>query len=232
MRRVEGRHQRREGEEAVRKSETRLAEAQRLAHLGGWEWDVQADKISWSDEVYRIYGLPPQSTAPSYERFMTIVHPDDRMRLRRTIDEALNGSEPYDVEHRVVRPDGKVRVVHRRAEVVRGEGGEPLRMIGTVHDITERKEAEERLRAAEERYRTVVEEQTELVCRFLPDLTLTFVNEAYCRYFGGDPRNIHRQQLHRAGAGRGSRLLRRTSRLAQSGPPQEDGGTQGPEGRW
>jgi diguanylate cyclase (GGDEF)-like protein/PAS domain S-box-containing protein len=175
---------RKEAEEAVRKSEARLAEAQRLAHLGGWEWDVRTGEISWSDEVYRIYGLPPQSVAPSYERFMEVVHPDDRELVRSTIDEALDGSSPYEVEHRIVRPGGEIRVVHRRAEVVCREGGEPLRMIGTVHDITERKRAEERLKKAEQRFRSVVEEQTELVCRFLPDLTLTFANEAYRRYFG------------------------------------------------
>ncbi len=182
--------ERREDEEAVRRSEASLAEAQRLAHLGGWEWDVRTDEISWSDEVYRIYGFAPHEVVPGFERFMEIVHPDDRELVRKTIDEALDGSGPYDVEHRVLRPDGEVRVVHRRAEVVRGEGGEPLRMVGTVHDITERKEAEERLREAEERYRTVVEEQTELVCRFLPDFTLTFVNEAYCRYFGSEPEEL------------------------------------------
>jgi diguanylate cyclase (GGDEF)-like protein/PAS domain S-box-containing protein len=182
--------ERREAEEAVRKSETRLAEAQRLAHLGGWEWDVRADEITWSDEVYRIYGLEPQSSVPSYEGFMAVVHSDDKNRVRKTIDEALDGSGPYDVEHRVVRPDGEVRAVHRQAKVVRGERGEPLRMIGTVHDITERKEAEERLRATEERYRQVVEAQTELVCRFLPDFTLTFANDAYCRYFGEEPEEL------------------------------------------
>jgi len=182
--------ERRESEEAVRRSETRLAETQRLAHLGGWEWDVWTDEITWSDEVYRIYGLEPQSSVPSFESFMNVVHPGDKGRVRRTIDEALEGSEPYDVEHRVVRPDGEVRVVHRQAEVVRGGGGEPLRMIGTVHDITGRKEAEKRLREAEERYRTVVEEQAELVCRYLPDLTVTFVNDAYCRYFGRTPEEI------------------------------------------
>ncbi len=182
--------ERREAEEAVRKSEARLAEAQRLAHLGGWEWDVQTDEISWSDEVYRIYGLKPQSVVPSFDRFMEVVHPDDRNLVRTIIDEALDGGRPYDVEHRVVRPDGEVRVVHRRAEVVRGEGGVPLRMIGTVHDITERKVAEQRLRETEERYRTVVEQQTELVCRFLPDLTLTFANGAYCRYFGQEPKEL------------------------------------------
>ncbi len=137
--------ERREAEEAVRKSEARLAEAQRLAHLGGWEWDVRTDEISWSDEVYRIYGFAPQSFVPSFERFMEIVHPDDRGRIEAVIDDALNDHSPYDLKHRIVRPDGEVRWAHRRAKVVRGEGGVPLRMVGTVHDITERKALEERL---------------------------------------------------------------------------------------
>ncbi|MEJ7843381.1 MAG: PAS domain S-box protein [Rubrobacter sp.] len=131
--------ERKEAEEAVRRSEARLAEAQRVAHLGSWEWDVRTGKISWSDEVYRIYGLVPQEFAPSVERFMEVVHPDDREPLERVVNGALHEQKPYELEHRIVRPDGEVRVVHRQAEVVRGEGGEPLKVVGTVHDVTERK---------------------------------------------------------------------------------------------
>jgi diguanylate cyclase (GGDEF)-like protein/PAS domain S-box-containing protein len=134
-----------QAEEAVRRSEARLAEAQRLARLGGWEWDVQTDEISWSDEVYRIYGLAPQSVVPSFQRFMEVVHPEDRRLIEGVISGVINAQRPYDLEHRIIRPDGEVRWVHRRAEVVRGEGDEPLRMVGTVHDITERKALEERL---------------------------------------------------------------------------------------
>ena len=134
-----------QAEEAVRRSEARLAEAQRLARLGGWEWDVQTDEVSWSDEVYRIYGFAPQEFVPSLRHFMEVVHPDDRGLIEGVIDGALNGQRPYDLEHRIIRPDGEVRWVHRRAEVVRGEAGDALRMVGTVHDITERKALEERL---------------------------------------------------------------------------------------
>ncbi|CAA9469742.1 MAG: diguanylate cyclase/phosphodiesterase (GGDEF & EAL domains) with PAS/PAC sensor(s) [uncultured Rubrobacteraceae bacterium] len=137
--------ERKEAEEAVQRSATRLAEAQRLAHLGGWEWDIRTGEISWSDEAYRIYGLSPQELVPSFERFMEIVHPDDRELLEGVINGALDGHRAYDVEHRIVRPGGEVRVVHRQAGVVRGEGGEPLRMVGTVHDVTERKTLEGQL---------------------------------------------------------------------------------------
>jgi diguanylate cyclase (GGDEF)-like protein/PAS domain S-box-containing protein len=136
---------RREAEESLKRSEASLAHTQRLAHLGGWEWNVETDEVSWSEEVYRIYGLAPRSVVPTFERLMGLVHPEDRELVKRAIDEALYGGKPYEVEHRVVRPDGEVRVVHRRAEVARGEGGEPLRMVGTVHDITERKVLEQRL---------------------------------------------------------------------------------------
>ncbi len=179
-----------EAEEAVRKGEARLAEAQRLAHLGGWEWDVQTDEVSWSDEVYRIYGLAPQSFAPSLDRFMELVHPDDRNRVRKTIDEALDGSGPYDVEHRVVRPDGEVRAVHRRAEVVRDEGGEPLRMIGTVHDVTERKRAEEALRESEEKYRTLVEAVQEGIGFVDAEERITYCNRAYADIFEATPQGL------------------------------------------
>jgi diguanylate cyclase (GGDEF)-like protein/PAS domain S-box-containing protein len=137
--------ERKEAEEALRRSEASLAEAQRIAHVGSWEWDLTTDEIHWSDETFRIYGFEPQQFVPTFERLVEVVHPADREILRQNVDGALHGVEPYDFEHRIVRPHGEVRVVHRQAEVVRDESGEPLRMVGTVHDITERKALEEQL---------------------------------------------------------------------------------------
>jgi diguanylate cyclase (GGDEF)-like protein/PAS domain S-box-containing protein len=137
--------ERRKNEEALRRSEAGLAEAQRMAHLGNWEWNIKTGEVWWSEEVFRIYGFEPREFTPSLERLMDVVHPDERELLRQKIEGALYAGEPYDFEHRVVRPDGEVRVVHRRAEVLRDEEGEPLRMIGTVHDVTERKALEEQL---------------------------------------------------------------------------------------
>jgi len=154
--------ERKESEEIVRRSEARLAEAQRLAHLGGWEWDVRTGEISWSDEVYRIYGLTPQEFVPSFGKFIEIVHPEDRETLAEIINGALGGHKPYDVEHRIVRPDGEVRWLHRRAETIRSEAGEPLRMVGTVHDVTERKALEGQLE-----YRVLHDPLTDLPNRTL-----------------------------------------------------------------
>ena len=137
--------ERKRTEEALRESEARLGEAQRIAHIGSWEWDVKIDKLYWSNEVFRIYGFAPQEFVPTFAKLMEVVHPDDRELLRTKRDAALHRGEPYDFEHRIVQPSGVGRVIHSRAEVVRGEEDEPLRMVGTIHDITERKALEEQL---------------------------------------------------------------------------------------
>jgi diguanylate cyclase (GGDEF)-like protein/PAS domain S-box-containing protein len=137
--------ERKEAEEALRRSKASLAESQRIAHLGTWEWDVVTGEVVWSEETFRIYGFEPNAFIPTFQMLVEVVHPDDKSILKAAIDDALAGIRPYDFEHRIVRPDGEERWVHRQAEVVRAEGGEPLRMIGTVHDITERKVLEERL---------------------------------------------------------------------------------------
>src|ERR687893_1943241 len=133
---------RKKAEEKLRRGEASLAEAQRLAHLGSWEWDVKTGEVSWSDETFRIYGYEPKEFVPTLDKLMELVHPDDRELVRKNIDAALYEHESYDFEPRIVRPDGEERVVHRQAEVILDEEDEPLRMIGTVHDITERKQVE------------------------------------------------------------------------------------------
>jgi len=139
--------ERKETEEALRRSEASLAESQRIAQLGTWEWDVVTGEVWWSEETYRIHGLDPTERLALREKVEEALFPEDLPRYRRKIDEALSGeAEGYDHEHRIRRPNGEVRWVHGRAEVVRGEGGEALRMIGTVYDVTERKVLEDRLR--------------------------------------------------------------------------------------
>jgi diguanylate cyclase (GGDEF)-like protein/PAS domain S-box-containing protein len=137
--------ERKKAEEALRGSEASLAEAQRMAHLGSWEWDVRTGEVWWSDEVFRIHGFEPHAFVPTFEKLLDVVHPEDRKMLSQAVEAALHEDQPYDFEHRIVRPDGEVRVLHRKAEVMRDEGGEPLRMVGAVHDVTERKALEEQL---------------------------------------------------------------------------------------
>lgn len=125
------------------RSQASLAEAQRIAHLGSWEWDVLRDEDRWSDETYRIFGFSPQEFVPTYEIFLNLVHPDDREYVNRSVHEALYAGKPYAIEHRIALPDGSERVVHQQAEVVLDDAGSPVRMVGTTQDITERQRAAE-----------------------------------------------------------------------------------------
>ncbi len=135
-----------EVERALRLSEASLSRAQQIGRLGNWEWDIAANKIIWSDEIYRIFGMDKQQAALSYEIFLGLVHPDDRERVERAVAESLAKGTNYSVEHRIVLPDGSVKHLHERGEVQSGEDGRAAKMFGTAHDITERKQVEELLR--------------------------------------------------------------------------------------
>jgi len=126
-------------------SRSSLAKAQRIAHLGNWDWNIQSGELSWSNEIYRIFGLSPQAFGATYEAFLNAVHPDDRESVIESVNRAVYEKEPYSIEHRVVRPDGDERHVHEQGEVIRSATGEPLSMSGTVLDITERKRIEEKV---------------------------------------------------------------------------------------
>jgi PAS domain S-box-containing protein len=126
-------------------SERKLEEAQRLSHVGYWERDPETDLIIWSDETYRIFGLKPQERILNLAELPDLIHPEDRQMMTEAVAEALRGRRRYDVEYRVVRPNGDVRLIHSQGDVVRDESGRPRRMFGSVQDITERKRAEQRL---------------------------------------------------------------------------------------
>lgn len=124
-------------------AETRLSDAQRIAHIGNWEWDIATKELYCSDETCRIFGRDPELFECSYDAFQEAIHPDDREDVNATVKIALSERLPYSVEHRLVRPDGEIRIVHNQGEATYDEEGEPLRLSGTVQDITERKKAEE-----------------------------------------------------------------------------------------
>jgi PAS domain S-box-containing protein len=133
----------REGTEDARRAHGRLADAQVVAHVGSWEWDIAANDIWWSEELYRIYGVSPATFGASYEGLLKLVHPDDRELVDRTVREALERRAPFSFEHRIVRPDGSTRHLYGRGYVVSAPDGTPVRMTGIGQDISERKQAEE-----------------------------------------------------------------------------------------
>ncbi len=137
--------ERRHSDERLRKNRAQLAKAQRLAHLGSWEWHMGSGALIWSEETYRMFGVDA-SEAVSYERFLGRVHPDDRELVDSTVRKALEKLAPYQIDHRIIRSDGLLRYVHEEGEIIFDDEGNPSRMIGIAQDITHRKQSEEALR--------------------------------------------------------------------------------------
>ena len=137
-----------------------LVEAQQVAHLGIWEWDIAANAIPWSDELYKIYGVNREEFAASYEGFVERVHPDDRERVRGLVDASYRDRTPLDFYHRIVRPDGTIRTLHGRGEVVTDEANNPIRMVGTGLDVTELVKAEAEIRKLNAELEQRVRERT------------------------------------------------------------------------
>jgi PAS domain S-box-containing protein len=130
-------------EACLAESNARLEEAQRISHVGYWEWDVLTGRVNWSDETYRIYGLRPQERPMDLATFREKIHPDDWGSVFRGLEEALGGGARYNAECRVFRPTGEVRIVDSQGDVKRDTSGRPTLIFGTVQDITDRKRAEE-----------------------------------------------------------------------------------------
>ncbi len=131
--------------EALGESEASLAIAQRIAHIGSWDLDLVTNKLQWSAEIYRIFGFPDYEVSASYDLLLEKIHPDDRLFVQQAMDRALYEQETFSIDHRILRPDGTERIVHSQAEVVYNEDGWATSMVGIVHDITERKRAENKL---------------------------------------------------------------------------------------
>jgi PAS domain S-box-containing protein len=133
--------EREEGRQALLQTASGLNEAQELAHIGSWRWEITTDVVTWSDELYRIFGLIPQSETVSYRSYLERLHPDDRAFVDEMVRHACSDRQPFAFEHRIVRPDGAVRIVSSRGRVI-SEGGEPVAMLGTAQDVTEQRQVD------------------------------------------------------------------------------------------
>lgn len=120
-------------------TESSLAEAQNIAHIGSWDFDIIANELMWSEETFRIFEINPALVKPSFEGFINIIHPDDRERVQQVYDDSLKYKLPYDIEHRLLMSDGRIKFVNERCDTEYNEQGKAVRSYGTVQDISERK---------------------------------------------------------------------------------------------
>jgi PAS domain S-box-containing protein len=138
-------------------SESKLAEAQRIAHIGTWEWNVVTNHLVWSDELHQIYALPRERFAGTYEAFLERVVPEERERIRAIVFDAYQKIRPFIYDHKIMRPDGEVRTLHTRGDVIAGPDGKVLRMAGACWDITEQVAATSKLEASLSQLRAILE---------------------------------------------------------------------------
>lgn len=181
-----------EQEEQIHKREQQLARAQRITHLGSWEWDLVNDNTSWSDELYRIFGLAPASIPASYKGFMERVHPEDRAVVRKVVQRALRRRQPF-VYHdcRILRPDSSVRTIHGQGEVILDHAGKLISVIGTAHDVTEHRQLdEERARLA-----MIVESSNDAIFSVSLDDVITSWNKGAEKIFGFSTTEIVGRQI-------------------------------------
>ncbi len=176
----------RQAEELLRQSERQLAEAQHTAHVGSWNCDMQSNILTWSNELYDIYGLKQQEFKPNYAAFLELAHPEDRDFIAKSVEDCLLNHEPFSREERIIRPDGEERIVHSSGNVVCDDKGNPIRMYGTCQDVTERKHAEAALRQAEEKYRDIFENAGEGISQTTPEGRFIAANPALTRMYGFD----------------------------------------------
>ena len=172
-------------EKELGESKSRLEEAQRIAQLGWWERDLSSSHVSLSDEVCRIFGMQPVDLPEWHGRWLELIHPEDRTRVDEAAAAAVRPGGPrYDVDYRVLRPDGSTRVVHSQGDVTWDDLGQPLRQFGVLQDITALRQAEQELRASEARFRTFVNYATDAFFLLDDKSTVIDVNRQACEDLG------------------------------------------------
>jgi len=165
-------------EERLRRSEAQLAEAQRLAAVGSWEWDVVSGEVTWSPELFRILGRDADRSAATYEGYFDALHPSDRPHAEAALRAAVTSGTPLDYECRVVRPDGVERVIHARGRAITDDSGALVRLVGTVQDITALAQARQRLEQANRQNEALLNSAADGIYGLDMDGRITFVNPA------------------------------------------------------
>jgi PAS domain S-box-containing protein len=190
LREADERAERKLAEEALRRNEAFLAEAQTLSHTGSFGWNVSSGEIYWSEETYKIFECE-RAVKPTLELVFQRTHPDDRDLAKQTIDRATGASASFDLEHRLLMPDGSVKYIHVLARALETSPGN-LEFVGAVTDVSERNRAEQALRASENNLRRIVDSVPGLMCAMSPAGKIELANRPLLKYFGKTNEELNR----------------------------------------
>ncbi len=178
-------HERKTAEQALRSSESYLAEAQRLSHTGSWVWEVaQKSALHLSDEWYRIYAFDPKQGKPAWEERLERVHPEDQGKWRGTIEHAIQAKAEYEVEFRILLPDGTMKWIQTVGHPVLNAASELVQFVGSSMDVTERKVAEDKIRQQEAELRQILDFAPQLIAVFGPNWERLYINRIALDYLG------------------------------------------------
>ena len=164
----------------------RFQEAQRIAKIGSWEWDITSDKVTWSKEQFQLFGEDPKTYKTSYEGYLSHLSEDDKLLTSELIIEALEGKKKYSIEHEIIRKDGAKIIVFEQGTVLFNENGKPTGMIGTTQDITEQKKAEEELESTKKKFQAIFDNAADGIYQSTVDGRFIMANPATARIFGFD----------------------------------------------
>jgi PAS domain S-box-containing protein len=178
---------RKEAEAKAREGEMRLTEAQRLAQMGTWEYELATREFTLSDQLYRICGVPPGEFDASLDGGLELVHPSDRPLVERVFEEVSRDPKPFDYQLRIQRPDGEIRTIENHGDIVFDDYGQPVRMVGIVQDITDRKRAEGALRQTHEQFQSIIDNSPSVIYAKDQSFCYLFANREFGRMFQVEP---------------------------------------------
>lgn len=187
---------RKEAERLLKESEERYRLSQQASGVGSWEFNLKTEVVTWAPEVYTIFGLDYNTFQVTYESYLGLVHPDDIPKLQNSIEVILNSGKDYEIEHRIITPDGSLRWLYSSGDVLVDEDGTPEKLVGVVIDITDRKLVEQALAESEEKSRLLLESAGEGIYGLDLEGKTTFVNPAAQRMLGYSEEEIIGQPMH------------------------------------
>lgn len=181
--------------DALRMRERQLAESQRVAELGSWEWNIVENKVTWSEESYRLFGVTPETFGGAYESFLDMVHPEDRAYLDQEVRRSVSEHDPYSIDARILRPSGEEWIMYARGEVIYDDSGTPVLMRGVLQDITKRKRTEEHTKDALNFISTMMESSPIGIVSIKATGAVVAANKAIGEIMGGTIEQLLKQNV-------------------------------------